>query len=197
MGAGAFSPVLLFGRRGIVTPKQSLFASEYLIDLNATQAAIRAGYKGSYARRAGFVLLRKPAVADLVAQGMAARAQRTEIDADRVMREYAKLAFADIAKLATWGKKGVELREHTEISADDTAAIVELSRGGKIKIHDKRAALDALARHLGVFNRDNALRGRDLRGHAVAQARAALKERVAKIRAERPKDGTEIEPDKS
>jgi phage terminase small subunit len=181
---------------GTVTPKQSIFAREYLIDLNATQAALRAGYKLSYAKRACFVLLRKPDVAASVAEGMAARAKRTEIDADRVMREYAKLAFADIAKLATWGKKGVELREHTEISADDTAAIVELSRAGKIKIHDKRAALDALARHLGAFNKENAPGGRDLRSHALAKARAALKERIEKIIAERPQDGAETEPEK-
>jgi phage terminase small subunit len=171
-----------------MTPKQSIFAREYLIDLNATQAARRAGYKPSYAKRACFVLLRKPAIAAAVAAGMAARAKRTEIDADRVMREY--------AKLATWGKKGVELREHTEISPDDTAAIVELSRAGKIKIHDKRAALDALARHLGAFNKENAPGGRDLRSHALAKARAALKERIEKIIAERPAAGTETEPEK-
>lgn len=182
-----------------MTPKQLLFTREYLIDLNATQAALRAGYKPSYARLACFTLLRRPDVAAAIADGMAARARRTEIDADRVMREYAKLAFADVRRLATWGKAGVELREHTEISEDDAAAIVELSRTGKnqgarIRIHDKRAALDALARHLGVFSRQEAPRTGDIRSAAVARARAALKERIAKIIAERPKDGTETGP---
>lgn len=179
-----------------MTPKQRIFAREYLIDLNATQAAIRAGYKKSYARRACFVLLRKPAVAASVKKGMAARARRLDIEADRVMREYAKLAFADMSKLAVWGKEGLVLRESTEISEDDAAAIVELSRAGKIKLHDKRAALDALARHLGVFTRQNAPSGRDLRSHAVAQARAALKERIEKILAERPEARGDPETEK-
>lgn len=173
-----------------MTPKQQLFIREYLIDLNATQAAPRAGYGPSYARRTSFELLRKPAIAAAVKEGMAARARRTEIDTDRVMREYAKLAFADVRRLATWGKDGVTLREHTEISEDDAAAIVELSRTGKsqgarIKIHDKRAALDALARHLGVFAKDEVPRGADIRTAATARARAALKERIEKIIAER------------
>ena len=177
-----------------MTPKQRVFAREYLIDLNATRAALRTGYSPSYARHAGVCLLRKPAVASTVKEGMAARARRTEIDADRVVREYAKLAFADIRRLATWGKKGVELREDTEISEEDAAAIVELSRTGKsqgarIKIHDKRAAPDALARHLGVFSRENAPRAGDLRTAAQDRARAALKARIERIITERDKGG--------
>jgi phage terminase small subunit len=188
--AGAF---FIIGSGASVTAKHKIFIREYLIDLNATQAALRAGYKKSYARRACFVLLRKPAVAAAVAEGMAARARRTDIDADRVMREYAKLAFCDIRRLATWGKDGVELRPHTEITEDDAAAIVELSRTGKsqgarIKIHDKRAALDALARHLGVFAKDDGPHGRDLRTGAETRARAALKARIEKIIAERDSD---------
>jgi phage terminase small subunit len=192
VSVGGFSAdAFLLPARGTdaVTPRQQIFAREYLIDLNATRAALRAGYKATTAR-AAFRLLRKPAVAAAVAEGMAARARRTETDADRVLREYAKLAFADIRRLATWGKAGVELREHTEISDDDAAAIVELSRTGKntgarIKIHDKRAALDALARHVGVFAEGEAPRSGDFRTPAQDRARAALKKQIAKIIAER------------
>jgi phage terminase small subunit len=173
-----------------VTPKHRIFTREYLIDLNATQAALRAGYKPSYARRACFVLLRKPAIKAAIAEGMEARARRTDIDADRVMREYAKLAFADIRRLATWGEDGVKLRKHTEISDDDAAAIVELSRTGKsqgarIKIHDKRPALDALARHLGVFTPKNRPFAGDFSNEQQRRARAVLKERIEKIIKER------------
>ncbi|MGH7075443.1 MAG: terminase small subunit [Stellaceae bacterium] len=178
-----------------MTPKQLLFTREYLIDLNATQAALRAGYKESYARRACFTLLKKPAVAAAVADGMDARARRTEIDADRVMREYAKLAFVDIRRLVKRGKDGgVELRDLWEISEEDAAAITHLwrtgrGRGLRIKLHDKRAALDALARHLGVFGKQGGPLAADLHTAAQDKARAALKKQIARVIAERGGDG--------
>jgi phage terminase small subunit len=169
-----------------VTPRQQLFLREYLIDLNATQAAQRAGYSPSYARRASYDLLRKPALRAAVEEGMAARARRVEIAADRVMREYAKLAFVDMRRLAEWGPDGVRLRKHTEIAEEDAAAIVELSRtgrshGARIRLHDKRPALDALARHLGIFTKENAPRASEFRSAAQARARAVLKERIERV----------------
>jgi phage terminase small subunit len=176
-----------------VTPKQRLFITEYLIDLNATKAAERAGYRPGYARHASYDLLRKPAIAAAVAEGMAARARRTEIDADRVLRELAKLAFADMRRLATWDENGVKLRKHTEIAEEDAAAIAQVSRGGaRIKLHDTRKALDSIARHLGMFgkgNKNDVPYGADIRTPALERARAALKARIAQIIAER--DGTE------
>ncbi len=180
-----------------MTPRHKIFVREYLIDLNATQAALRAGYKHSYARRACFVLLRRPAIAAAVAQGMADRARRLDIDADRVMDEWAKVGFSNIAKLAIWGKDGVALRDHTEVSADDTAAIAELSLTGKnrgrIKLHDKRAALDALARHLGLFRTRSQPFAGDYSNAQQRRARAVLKERIEHVL---KRDGNYGEPDK-
>ena len=68
-----------------LTPKQEMFAKEYLIDLNATQAAIRAGYSKKTAQRIGSENLSKPLIAAAVAAGQAERAKRTEIDADYVL----------------------------------------------------------------------------------------------------------------
>jgi phage terminase small subunit len=175
-----------------MTPKQQIFVREYLIDLNATQAALRAGYRPGYARRACFVLLPKPEVAAAVASGMAARARRTEIDAERVLLEYARIAFADMRRLAAWGKDGVALREHTEITDDDAAAIVELSRtgknGGRIKLHDKRAALDAIARHLGVFRPRSLPFAGDYSNEQQRRARDALKARIEQLLGEQESD---------
>lgn len=171
-----------------MTPKNRIFVHEYLIDLNATQAALRAGYRKGYARRAGFVLLRNPAIAAAVAAGMAARSRRLEIDGDRVMKEFAKIAFANIGRVAVWGKDGVELREHTEISEDDAAAIVELSLDGKhrgrIKLHDKRAALEVLGRHVGIFKPRSLPFAGDYSNAQQRHARAFLQQQVTKVLAE-------------
>lgn len=125
---GAIPPALfcslfcLCASRARHEPEAADFVREHLIDLNATKASERAGYKPAYARRASFVLLRKPEIKAAIAEGMAARAKRFNIDADRVMQEWAKIGFANIGNLAVWGKDGVELREHTEISENDDAA---------------------------------------------------------------------------
>jgi phage terminase small subunit len=177
-----------------MNPKQQVFVREYLIDLNATQAAKRARYSPAYARRASFVLLRKPEIKAAIAEGMAARAKRLEIDADRVMREWAKIGFANIGNLAVWGKDGVKLREHTEISENDAAAIEQLwltgKNKGRIKLHDKGVALDALGRHLGLNRPRSQPVAAEYSNAQVRRARTALKgeiEKVLKARGDDPK----------
>jgi len=184
-----------------MTPKNRLFVHEYLIDLNATQAALRAGYRKTYARRASVTLLRKPAIAAAIADGMAARARRLEINGDRVMKEFAKIAFANIGRVAVWGKDGVELREHTEISEEDAAAIVELSLDGKhrgrVRLHDKRAALEVLGRHVGIFKPRSLPFAGDYSNAQQRRARALIKQRVAEVLAEDAAKTTEKgEPEK-
>lgn len=90
-----------------MTPKQSAFVHEYLIDLNATQAAIRAGYSANAAGAIGHETLTKPEVAAAIAEAQADRARRTGITADRVLRELAKVGFADLADVTDWGVKEV------------------------------------------------------------------------------------------
>jgi phage terminase small subunit len=143
-----------------MTPLQRRFVDEYLVDLNATQAAIRAGYAKTGANGQGYHLRRKPEVAAAIRQAMAERQERTRITADRVLREYARIAFADIRRLTGWGPDGILLRPHTEVSEDDAAAIAELvvgsakqGGGARLKLHDKKSALDMLARHLGLLGR--------------------------------------------
>jgi phage terminase small subunit len=182
-----------------VRPRQQTFVQEYLIDLNAKRAAERAGYKPGYARHASVQLLRAPAIRAAVAAGMAERARRTQITADRVLQEYARIAFADIRRMTDWGKAGIELREQHVLSDDDAAAIAEVSRPGsantmRLKLYDKRPALEALARHLGVFTPRNRPFAGDFSNEAQRRARAALKDRIEKIIAERGNPGPEREP---
>lgn len=152
-----------------LTGKQSRFVAEYLIDLNATQAAIRAGYSERTAAAIGAENLKKPQIVDALSESMKARADRTEITQDRVLQELAKLGFADIRKAVKWGDgiavedpltgemaiyNGVALVGSDQMDDATAAAVSEISQtaqGIKIKMHDKRAALVDIGRHLGMF----------------------------------------------
>ena len=80
-----------------LTPKQARFVQEYLIDLNAAQAAIRAGYSAKTARVIGHENLTKPDIAAAIKKAMAERAERTELTADWVVDELRKIAGANMA----------------------------------------------------------------------------------------------------
>lgn len=153
-----------------LTDKQARFVEEYLVDLNATQAAIRAGYSERTAQQMGAENLSKPVVAEAVQQAQKARSERTEITQDRVLNELAKIGFADIRKVMKWGNTelrvidddagdmvpyhGLAVIDSSEIDDDTAVAIAEVSEGRdglKIKMHDKKGALVDIGRHLGMF----------------------------------------------
>ena len=141
-----------------LTPKQAEFVRQYLVDLNATQAAIRAGYSEKTAYRIGAELLQKTSVAEAIATAQAKREQRTEITADRVVSELAKIAFADPRELMEWGPEGVKLKDSAELTEEQAASVAEVSEtttkdGGSLRLkkHDKVKALELLGRHLGMF----------------------------------------------
>lgn len=138
-----------------LTPKQAVFVDEYLIDLNATQAAIRAGYSTRTADEIARQLLGKTWVAEAVAKAKAERSKRTGISSDRVLEELARIAFADMGEYADWSGDRVSLRSSEEV---DTRCILEVKQTSKqfgndvgIKLHDKLGALNALAKHLGLL----------------------------------------------
>lgn len=113
-----------------LTPKQARFVEEYLVDLNATQAAIRAGYSARTAEQQGSRLLRNVQVAASVAAGQQDRSGRTEITADRVLQELAKIGFADIRKAVKWGSRLVERPAETLPEGESLEA---QSHGGALK----------------------------------------------------------------
>jgi phage terminase small subunit len=141
-----------------MTPKQRRFVEEYLVDLNATYAAKRAGYAPRSASTTGYRLLQRPVVAAAVAKAQRKRAARTRVSADRVVTELAKVAFGDPRRLLSWGPEGVVLRDSSELTEAEAALVSEVSEtrtaaGGtrKVKLHCKLAALNALGKHLGLF----------------------------------------------
>ena len=147
-----------------LTPKQKRFVDEYLIDLNATQAAIRAGYSPKTANEQGARLLANVSIAQTIQKAMQDREQRTEITQDRVLQEYARLAFYDPRKLfqpdgtpkpiealdddTAAALAGLEVREEFE-GAGENRTFVGYTK--KYKLANKLGALDSLAKHLGLF----------------------------------------------
>jgi phage terminase small subunit len=144
----------------MLSPKQACFVEEYLIDLNGTKAAIRAGYSARTAEVQASRLLRNAKVQVALEDAIQARSKRTEVTADRVVTEFARLAFANMRDY--WPRTGETIDLH-RLDQDRTAAVEEVTideavdmagvvhRRTRLKLHDKKGALDSLARHLGLF----------------------------------------------
>lgn len=135
--------------------KHYVFCKEYLIDLNAYKAAIRANYSPKAADRVGPRLLLIPKIAKYIKKAMDERAKRLEINADRVLQELACIGFSDITNYTKWDDGKITVINSQELSQDATRCVAEVNKVGrvvKVKLHDKVAALDKIARHLGMFN---------------------------------------------
>lgn len=141
-----------------MTKKQKRFIEEYLIDLNATQAAIRAGYSPDTAKAIGSENLTKPDIRAHIDKAMAERSKRTGINADRVIMELAKIALVNAADVIN--ADDATLRD--DAAPEDTAAIQSVkvktfpTKDGEgvereIKMADKLKALELLGKHLGMF----------------------------------------------
>ena len=145
-------------QKGTLTEKQQRFDEEYLIDLNATQAAIRAGYSVKTADAIGCENLTKPNIQQAIAEHMAERSRRTGVNQDRVVLELAKIAFVRMTDVVD--SNG---RIKQDASADDLSCIESIKYkesdnefGGsverEVKIGSKLKALELLGKHLGMWN---------------------------------------------
>ena len=161
----------------LLTAKQRLFVREYLLDLNATQAAIRAGYSRRTASEIGYENLRKPQIMSAIEEALR---QFGGITQTRLIEELSRLAFSDIGNVVAWdndvehvstaalgGPKGeaagvtkvitfrVTVLPSAKIDPAARAAVASISQGVggemRIKMHDKIPAIDKLARVLGMY----------------------------------------------
>lgn len=159
-----------------LTEKQARFVAEYLVDLNATEAAKRAGYSEKTAYSIGFENLKKPEIQEAIQQAKEARAARTGITQDRVIQELARVAFAngtDFAKVVssecpvtTVDEDGIvrEVVRRTQrvvlvdtdhVDPEKRAAIAYIKEGKhgiEVSSYDKVKALELLGKHLGLFD---------------------------------------------
>lgn len=171
--------------------KRALFVREYLLDLNATAAARRAGYAEGSAHVTGCRLLSDAKVSAAIAAGLEARSVRCRITADQVVLELARLAFADLRRVARWGSATLELLESEALDDDAAAAVVEVAQtehGPKVKLGPKLPALERLGKHLGLWRETEADRAAEAAG-IVAYLEAG-RERVERARAAAAADHT-------
>lgn len=142
-----------------LTPKQARFVAEYVVDLNASAAARRAGYSAKTAEAIGRENLAKPTVASAIQERMKAVANRVEVTQERIVRELALIAFGNKRAVMTWGPNGVTLKDSEELTDDQAALVAEVKEttsatGGSLslKTHDKVKALELLGKYVGMFS---------------------------------------------
>jgi len=149
-----------------LTNKQTKFCREYIIDLNATQAAIRAGYSKNTARFIACENLTKPNIQQKLAELQKEVAKRNEVTIDIIIGELKELGFSNISDFMHNGK----MLPLAEVTKDRLKAVsqVKLTRTSnddseretiEFKFYDKLSALDKLARHLGFYEKDHQQQG--------------------------------------
>ncbi len=158
--AAELVPTASSAKQPELTHKQALFAREYLVDLNGTQAAIRAGYSKKTAASQAERLLRNVEIQRFVQAGMDKRAGAIEISATRVLQEIAKMAFFDPRKLLNDDGSPKKISELDDETAMAVAGMEIVTKGNddvgfadilKIKLTDKTKNLELLGRHLKLF----------------------------------------------
>lgn len=151
-----------------LTDKQIRFCEEYVVDMNATQAAIRAGYSEKTARQIASEYLSKPNIQEKISLLKKELSEKTGVNAQRVINELARIAFFDMRNLFSADNTMLDIRqlEYNDVAAIASVEVYEEFVGGgadkqfvgqtkKIKLWDKVAALEKLGKHFGIFEKDN------------------------------------------
>ena len=151
----------------MLNTKQHRFVDEYLVDLNGTQAAIRAGYSPKTARAIASENLKKPVIATEVARRMDARRKRSDTITARLIWELSCIAFSDIRGIynadgtiknpkewpAEVSHAVKSVRVSKKLEPGTRGQRKRVSYDANIRMHDKLKALDALAEYLGMYQR--------------------------------------------
>lgn len=143
-----------------LTPLQKRFCEEYVVDMNMTHAAIRAGYAPKNAYRSAARILKLPAAESFINSLREGISRRTRVTADMVVMELARIGFQNVKDYVDDNNNVLDMGS---ISRSKAAAIASVKRSYskegevvyEVKLHDKVAALEKLGRHLGIFERDN------------------------------------------
>lgn len=139
--------------RETLTPKQQRFVEEYLVDLNATQAAIRAGYAEKWAGRNADKLTKNNEVVAEIERRRAVKSEQHNITVDRILMEYENIAFSDISDYVDTSNGKVVVRDLSELTDRQRRAVSEIKEGKDgvtVKLYSKTSALDSLSKFFGV-----------------------------------------------
>lgn len=175
-----------------LTPKEHRFCEEYLVDLNAKQAAIRAGYSRHTAHQIGYENLNKPDVIKRIEELKVDRSERTKIDADFVLTRLAQIAEADLNDLydeagrllpvqdwpLIWRQglvAGIDVEELFDGHGDERSQVGEVK---KIKTIDRIRALELIGKHVTVkaFEDRVAVTGLDALAERLMRASQRIKD---------------------
>ena len=152
-----------------LSPRYQAFVDNYVISKNGSDAARKAGFSENGAHVTGIRLLRIPTIKAEIDRRLAADAEKLEITRERVLREMARIAFADMGHYMKVGPDGQPVLDFSGLTAEQTAALQEVTveefsdgrsdkrevRRVKFKLADKSKNLENLARHLNLFDDDN------------------------------------------
>jgi phage terminase small subunit len=171
-------------------PRQRRFVQEYLKDLNATQAYIRAGYRKKTARTCAAQLLAKPNIQKAIQAALKKREKRTEITQDRVLRELAIVGFSDLknyieinndtgairakgfGEMPEGASRALEsIREDRMVREDAEGKDSIINEKVTFKMHSKLNALELIGKHLGMFSEKGELK---LTGEVLIKVVSAL-----------------------
>ena len=159
-----------------LSPKQARFVEEYLKDLNAAGAVIRAGYSKRNAKQKGYGLRELPKIQAAITAAIQARSKRTDADADAVIAELNLIAFSNMLDYMSIRDDGTVVLDFSGVDRDKAAAILELvvdeytdgkgddarpAKRTKFRLADKKGALVDIGRHLGLFPNRHELTGKD------------------------------------
>lgn len=139
-----------------LTARQEKFCQEYIVDLNGTQAAIRAGYSAKTANRIGVVLLSNVVIQKKISELISARAEETKISAENVIKEVAECSFFDPSGIYDENGQVLPFPKWPAIcrrmnKSFDTIETANGAKIHKIRWHDKGKFTELLMRHLGLL----------------------------------------------
>jgi phage terminase small subunit len=149
-----------------LSEKEKTFISEYLVDLNGSQAAIRAGYSRKSVAKMAYLILKRPRVIEAIAQAQAERLAVIDMRAEDVLTELSAVARGNVLDYMRIGPSGEPVVDFSGLDRTHAAALSEITvedfadsrtaskrdgRRVKFRMHDKVAALDKLAKHFGLL----------------------------------------------
>lgn len=145
----------------VLTDKQLLFCQYYIVNLNATEAAKKAGYSDKTSYSHGQRLLKNDEIQNEIQKSKTKRAEKVECTSDMVLAELKKIGFSDLKEYLNtdYSLKPLDQLKDTSVIAsiqtDETQGEGWTNKTVKFKLHDKLRALENIAKHIGFFEKDN------------------------------------------